>query len=117
MQSARNTLTAINTPEDQMLLAQVDIQESRLQGDKGDFDASKTAILRALPITERFVGGSSVDAMLIRGQALIQRGIVASDFEDHIQAIESFESAGNTLRQLLDLELKHRCSNATYAFN
>jgi len=107
LQSARETLAAINTPEDQMLLAQVDIQESRLQGDKGDFDASKTAILRALPITERFIGGSSasVDAMLIRGQALIQRGIVASDFEDHTQAIESFESAGNTLRLLLDREL------------
>lgn len=107
LQSAEQTLQRLSGVEAQLLLARVYVERSRLQTDRGELQASRSAIGKALSLTERLASAPvpSTAALLVRGQTLIQRGIVAADLQDDLKAVESFESAAAVLRELLDRTL------------
>ncbi|WP_345686762.1 serine/threonine-protein kinase [Novipirellula caenicola] len=102
--NASKILRELDTKEDHRMLARVMIEKSRLHGDQNNTAAATESLSQALPIVDQVLidSRSSADALLLRGQTMIQKGIIAFDEQQWLPAVESFESATRSLRDAMD---------------
>ncbi|WP_442509315.1 protein kinase domain-containing protein [Novipirellula sp. SH528] len=108
LSNASKILRELDTKEDHRMLARVMIESSRLHGDQSDTTAATASLTQAMPIVDQVVIDSrtSADALLLRGQAMIQKGVIAFDEQRWLPAVESFESATRSLRDAKDKSIE-----------
>lgn len=106
--NASKVLRELDTKEDHRMLARVMIESSRLYGDQSDTAAATASLKQAMPIVDQVVIDSrtSAEALLLRGQAMIQKGVIAFDEQRWLPAVESFESATRSLRDAMDKSIE-----------
>ncbi|EMI19887.1 serine/threonine protein kinase [Rhodopirellula maiorica SM1] len=108
LSNASKILQELDTKQDHRMLARVMIESSRLHADQGDTAAATTTLTRAMPIVDQVMIDSrtSADALLLRGQAMIQKGVIAFDEQRWLPAVEAFESASRSLRDAMDKSIE-----------
>lgn len=110
IEALEHAATMVDMPtklEDRMLLSRVLVFKSRLELDKPDQAAAWTSLAQAFPLVDGAVASSNsaADALLLKGEALIQKGVLSYDEADWLGASESFAAANLSLRTALERNL------------